>query len=112
MMTEQITENAKSILLLCGRFGSGDNGAAKPLTTKEYDELASWLRTKNWWPVDLLEESNLMTLQDPTFPVKRERIEVLLARGTAMALAVEKWSNKGLWVICRSDHDYPQKLDQ
>ncbi len=112
MMTEQITENAKAILLLCGQFGSGNDDAAKPLTTKEYDQLAAWLRTKNWWPVDLLEESNLMTLQDPALPVKRERLEALLARGTAMALAVEKWSNKGLWVICRSDGDYPQRLKQ
>ncbi|MBI5475171.1 MAG: DNA-protecting protein DprA [Ignavibacteriales bacterium] len=112
MTTEQITENAKAILLLCGRFGSGNDDAAKPLTTKEYDQLAAWLRTKNWWPVDLLEESNLMTLQDPALPVKRERLEALLSRGTAMALAVEKWSNKGLWVICRSDDDYPQRLKQ
>ena len=112
MTTEQITENAKAILLLCGRFGSGDNGVVKPLTTKEYDALAAWLRTKSWWPVDLLEESNLMTLRDPALPVKRERLEALLSRGTAMALAVEKWSNKGLWVISRSDDDYPQRLKQ
>ncbi len=112
MTTEQITENAKAILLLCGRFGSGDDGAAKPLATKEYDALAAWLRTKSWWPVDLLEQCNQMTLQDRALPVKRERLEALLSRGTAMALAVEKWSNKGLWVICRSDDDYPQRLKQ
>jgi predicted Rossmann fold nucleotide-binding protein DprA/Smf involved in DNA uptake len=112
MITEQITENAKAILLLCGRFGSGNDDAANPLTTKEYDQLAAWLRTKNWWPVDLLEESNIVALQDSTLPVKRERLNALLERGTAMALAVEKWSNKGLWVICRSDDDYPQRLKQ
>jgi predicted Rossmann fold nucleotide-binding protein DprA/Smf involved in DNA uptake len=112
MTTEQITENAKAILLLCSRFGSGDNGAAKPLTTKEYDDLASWLRTRDWWPMDLLEESNISTLHDPTLPVKLDRLRALLTRGTAMALAIEKWTNKGLWVICRSDDDYPQRLKQ
>lgn len=112
MTTDQITENAKAILLLCSRFGSGDNGSAKPLATKEYDELASWLRTKTWWPMDLLEESNISGLHDPTLPVKLDRLKSLLARGTAMALAIEKWTNKGLWVICRSDDDYPARLKQ
>jgi predicted Rossmann fold nucleotide-binding protein DprA/Smf involved in DNA uptake len=112
MTNHQITENAKAILLLCSRFGSGDNDAAKPLATKEYDNLASWLRTKDWWPIDLLEESNISILHDSDLPVKLDRLKSLLARGTAMALAIEKWTNKGLWVICRSDDDYPQRLKQ
>lgn len=112
MMTEQITENAKAILLLCGRFGGGDDNVAKPLTTKEYDELAAWLRARNWWPVDLLEESNLKELKDPALSIQQDRLKTLLDRGAVMALSVEKWINKGLWVLCRSDEDYPQKLKQ
>jgi len=34
----------------------------------------------------------------------------LLGRGASMAISVEKWINKGLWVMCRSDDDYPQRL--
>ena len=34
MTTEQITENAKAILLLCGRFGAGDDTGAQPLNIK------------------------------------------------------------------------------
>ena len=32
---------------------------------------------------------------------------VLLERGVALALAVEKWANQGIWVMSRSDPDYP-----
>jgi hypothetical protein len=44
--SSQITENAKAILLLCGRFGAGDDTGAQPLNIKEYDELAAWLLSK------------------------------------------------------------------
>ncbi len=27
-----------------------------------------------------------------------------------MAISTEKWINKGLWVLCRSDEDYPHRL--
>ena len=39
-----------------------------------------------------------------------DRLEQLMNRGSAMALAVEKWSRAGLWIITRSDPDYPQRL--
>jgi predicted Rossmann fold nucleotide-binding protein DprA/Smf involved in DNA uptake len=33
-----------------------------------------------------------------------------LKRGGALALAVEHWTNKGLWIISRSDAQYPARL--
>ncbi len=39
-------------------------------------------------------------------------VRVLLARGAAMAMAVERWSNKGLWILCISDDGFPQGLKQ
>ena len=112
MTTEQITENAKAILLLCGRFGTGDDIGAQPLNTKEYSEVASWLVSKKWWPADLLKEENSGSLGDAFAPVDPARMKALLARGASMALAVEKWVNKGLWVLCRSDAAYPQRIKQ
>jgi predicted Rossmann fold nucleotide-binding protein DprA/Smf involved in DNA uptake len=112
MTTEQITENAKAILLLCGRFGAGDDTGAQPLNIKEYDEVASWLASKKWWPADLLNEEKQGALSDAFAPVDPARIKALLARGASMAIAVEKWINKGLWVLCRSDEAYPQRLKQ
>lgn len=112
MTTQQITENAKAILLLCGHFGpSGDSGM-KPLNIREYDEVATWLTRKNWWPVDLLNEENQAALGEAFAPVEPERMKALLGRGASMAISIEKWINKGLWVLCRSDEDYPQRLKQ
>jgi len=112
MITEQITENAKAILLLCGRFGAGDDAGLSPLSIKEYDEVATWLIRRDWWPSDLLNAANLHALDDPFLPADVVRMKALLARGGAMALAIEKWTNKGLWVLCRSDQGYPQRLKQ
>ena len=112
MKTDQITDNAKAILLLCGRFGAGDDTGAQPLNIKEYDELATWLFSKKWWPEDLLNADNQSALSDAFAPIVPERMKALLGRGASMAIAIEKWVNKGLWVICRSDDDYPQRLKQ
>ena len=112
MMTGQITENAKAILLLCGRFGAGDDTGAQPLNIKEYNELATWLHSRKLWPEDLLDEKNQQALNDAFVPVEPTRVQALLARGVSMAIAIEKWVNKGLWVLCRSDETYPQRLKQ
>jgi len=112
MKTSQITENAKAILLLCGRFGAGDDTGAQPLNIKEYDELATWLLSKKWWPADLLSEEHQGSLSDAFAPMEPARVKALLARGASMAIAIEKWVNKGLWVLCRSDEAYPQRLKQ
>lgn len=41
-----------------------------------------------------------------------DRIESLLNRGSALALAMEKWLRAGLWIMTRSDSDYPVRLKQ
>ena len=38
------------------------------------------------------------------------RLDSLLGRGMALALALEKWERVGLWVVARSDQDYPERL--
>lgn len=110
MVIEQITENAKAILLLCGHFGPNDDVGVKPLNIRDYDEVVTWLHRKNWWPADLLNEENQAAVSEAFAPVDPERMKSLLARGASMALAIEKWVNKGLWVLCRSDEDYPKRL--
>jgi predicted Rossmann fold nucleotide-binding protein DprA/Smf involved in DNA uptake len=36
-----------------------------------------------------------------------ERLRELLGRGMQLALAVERWNQAGIWVVCRGDPDYP-----
>ncbi|MYE01052.1 MAG: DNA-processing protein DprA [Alphaproteobacteria bacterium] len=42
--------------------------------------------------------------------VTRERLRALLNRGAALGLSLERWERAGLWVLTRSDSDYPERL--
>ncbi|MCS6842596.1 MAG: DNA-processing protein DprA [Roseiflexus sp.] len=110
-MTEhELTPDTQAILLLCGAFGGRETSVA-PLSAMEYHKLALWLHAQQMRPGDLLRPDGVSRIQTtPGAPVSPERLLALLARGGALALALESWSNKGLWVISRSDPDYPQRF--
>ena len=40
------------------------------------------------------------------------RLEELLGRGGALGLALERWQRAGLWVMTRSDPEYPRRLKE
>ena len=44
--------------------------------------------------------------------ISAERIIELLNRGHSLALAMEKWQRAGLWVVTRSDPEYPRRFKQ
>ena len=48
--TIDLTNDAKTILLLCGRFGGRD--AAKPFSLREYNRLTDWMLDKKIRPAD------------------------------------------------------------
>lgn len=57
-------------------------------------------------PQDLLElNPEHQGSRTPPFPL--DRLTLLLDRGAALALAVEKWESKGIWVVSRSEETYP-----
>lgn len=106
-----IDDNNNAILLLNARFSSAGNEQVSPLTPSEWGRFAGWLRSQGKRPADLLSndrEALLAGWDDKRLTV--ERIGQLLERGNAMALALEKWSRAGIWVITRSDADYPRLL--
>ena len=105
------SENTQAILLLNAYFSKSEKGAAKPLTPTEWARFALWLKDKRLAPDQLLHEKPIELLegwQDKT--VTPDRIQALLGRGNALALALEKWHRAGLWVITRSDECYPKRL--
>lgn len=112
MKPEDLTDDAKVILLLCGHFGKsvGSNGGSAPLGTAEYASFSIFLQDKGLRPASLLEDRNLDELQVGMCPVEILRVRHLLSRGAAMSFAVEEWMNKGLWILCRSDDAYPRRL--
>lgn len=113
--TACLSADTEAILLLCGRFGSerGEPSLANPapLTQKEYERLTKWLLECKLRPSDLLSGDLAGRLGDLVHAgLEPTRVELLIARGTALALAMEKWQRSGLWVLSRSDAAYPRRL--
>lgn len=104
---------AQATLLLTSYFSQASSDDVKPLTSAEWGRFARWLKERSVTPADLLTtdvSSLLQSLQDPHISV--ERIIALLNRGHSLALAVEKWQRAGLWLVTRSDAEYPWRLKQ
>jgi len=106
-----LSEDTKAILLLCGNFGNGQPDDDRPLSLAEYNHLANWLTQHQYRPADLVTGKALEMLKEESpqniIPARCER---LLARGAAMAFALERWMNKGVWVVCRSESEYPRHV--
>ncbi len=111
MDLETLTPDTQAVLLLCGELGQRGGNGVKPLGLRQYNALATWLKTEGLRPGDLLTgegQRRLAGLQ--TAEVNPQRVSPLLERGTALALIVERWERSGLWVISRSDAGYPERL--
>lgn len=111
MSHQALSSDTEVVLLLCGRFGGEKQEPHQPLSAREYGELAKWLKVRNLRPADLLTESGKGEFQSlHEAKLERKRVEFLLERGTAMALALERWSRGGIWVISRGDAEFPKRL--
>lgn len=111
MKHDALGADTEVVLLLCGRFGGERQEPFQPLSAREYGELAKWLNARGLRPADLLNESgpgNLPEVHEAG--LERRRVDFLLGRGTALALALERWSRGGLWVISRGDGEFPKRL--
>src|SRR5690242_7712445 len=102
MTAHILTPDTQAILLLSGSLGQTRESELRPLSPGEYHQLAQWLHIHQLRPADLIGADGLQLFHERE-PVQFdvERIEKLLARGAALALAVETWTNRGLWVISR-----------
>lgn len=107
-----VSIQAQAILLMTAWFTKPAKGGPKPLTPTEWGRFAAWLKAQNKSPEALLASSNpsdyLNGWMDPS--VTPVRIQGLLGRSAALGLALEKWQRAGIWVMTRSDSDYPARL--
>lgn len=107
-----ISEQSQAVLLLTAWFTKPGKGEPKPLTPKEWGRFALWLKDRSMAPEALLRsndlDSTLFGWSDKTVDVSR--IRALLERAGALGIALEKWQRAGLWVMTRSDPDYPGRL--
>ncbi len=102
-----MSEDAKAIVLLCGRLGVREG--PQPLRQREYNDLVVWLRNRDRRPADLLQAA-VAAEAAAGAGLPAERLANLLARGVQLGFAVERWNQSGLWVLCRSDADYPARF--
>jgi len=108
--TLPLSPDTEAILLLCGRFGSERGDQASPLTQKEYEALTRWLLERKLRPADLLNADSSLLAELVQARLDHARVGALLGRGTALALAMERWIRSGLWILSRSDSTYPKRL--
>ncbi len=106
MMNDFLTEDTKAIILLCGVFGK--DHAEKPLSLAEYSLLVRWLIGVKMRPGDLLQKENVVEASIAS-GLDKQRLESLLGRGVHLGFAVEEWHRNGIWIISRSDSDYPAR---
>lgn len=106
MMNDFLTDDTKAIILLCGVFGK--DRSEKPLSLTEYSSLVRWLIEVKMRPGDLLQKDNIMDASMGS-GIDKQRLESLLGRGVQLGFAVEEWQRSGIWIISRSDADYPAR---
>jgi len=105
-MSNFLTNDTKAIILLCGILGK--DRTVKPLMQAEYNALVRWLIREKMRPEDLLQHEKL-DLAAVGSGIERERLKSLLGRGVQLGFVVEEWQRNGIWIISRSDSDYPAR---
>ena len=106
-MNTFLTDDTKAVLLLCGVFGT--DRSTKPLTQTEYTALVRWLMRSEMRPSDLLEKEHIQEASLGS-GLDRQRLGLLLGGGVRLGFSVEEWQRNGIWIISRSDSDYPSRF--
>ena len=101
----------QAILLLTSHLSKPKKDSSKPLTPREWGRFSKWLKDSLLVPEDLLSgkvSEKLSGWSDEKISI--DRLESLISRGASLSIAMEKWLRAGLWVLTRSDPDYPDIL--
>lgn len=107
-----ISETSQAVLLLTAPLLTGDSesGEAAPLSPSQYNKLERHLAELNLTPANLLGAEQQELLGELASLQPFERLQSLLARGFQMTQALEKWGARGIWVLSRTDAEYPARL--
>ncbi len=104
-----LTEDSKVTFLLCGVLKKNTSKqAVKPLSLSEYNTLVQWLMEMNLRPKDLLHGDTFSKASLATH-IQEQRLEKLLLRGVQLGFAIEQWQRHDIWLVSRSDADYPTR---
>ena len=106
-MKNDFSEDTKAILLLCAVLDK--NSSVKPLTLTEYNSLVKYLVREGMRPGDLLKSDRVEEISLHA-RIEFKRLSSLLTRGFQLGIALEEWTRNGVWVVSRSETDYPERL--
>ena len=106
-----LSPQAEIVALLTAVLGKRSADGPKPLSVGEWADLGQMLKGKEMQPADLLSGDGERAVCDWQHrSITADRVRRLLARGTGLALCLERWERSGLWLLVRSDADYPRQL--
>ena len=108
-----ISLQTQAVLLLTASLGRADRNGARPLTIAQWARLNEWLESFGFDPGSLVSEGPGKILSEwSDQKISLERVDSLLGRSAALGFAIEKWKRAGLWILTRSDPDYPARLGE
>jgi predicted Rossmann fold nucleotide-binding protein DprA/Smf involved in DNA uptake len=108
-----ISTRTQATMLITSYLSKPSKSESKPLTATEWTFFAKWLFENKFTPEDLILNNPRDILKEfSDQKITRDRLLDLLSRGGQLALVTEKWSRAGIWVISRTELEYPKKLKQ
>ena len=111
MMTSPVSERTMATLLLTAPLlPRPSNSESQPLRPREYRQFMSVLTQSERCVEDLLGAQADEILDDVRLRIEPERVSALLARGMQLANALDRWRERGIWVIGHGDPPYPQEI--
>lgn len=110
-MTSALSPNTEAILLLTAPLIAGKGEASRDLLKPaEYNRLVRHLQDNHLKPADLVSPDGADAIRTCEQVIEANRLARLLDRGFLLAQAFERWQSRAIWVVSRSDAEYPPIL--
>lgn len=110
-MTSTLSPNTEAILLLTAPLIAGKGEASHDLLKPaEYNRLVRHLQDNRLKPADLVSPDAADAIRTCEQVIEANRLARLLGRGFLLAQAFERWQSGAIWVLSRSDAEYPRIL--
>lgn len=102
-----------AVFLLCSHLGLSDEPEAKPLSTREWNQLHQKLTATSFDPASLpgLSAAEIASALQ-TSKEEAARFASLLGRDSVMNDELERLTELGIWILTRFDEDYPPRLTE
>ncbi len=116
MRPRAISDATKAYLLLTGRLATsrrsrnGTESAPTPLTISTLNPLVSRLNDLGSRLEDLVSPRGNELIDELGTNFDVDHLRGLLGRGLRMSLVIERWQQRGIWVLSREDEEYPKLL--